>query len=189
MKKIIMFNLVTLDGYFAGSDGNIDWHIVDKEFNSFAVGNIDQCDTAIFGRVTYDLFAGFWPNAVNDASMDADDHTIARGLTEMRKIVITHRELSSQWQNTEMWQDLDAAKINELKQQAGKNIVIFGSGTIVKQLTDLGLIDEYQIMIVPVILGSGKSLFEGNEQKKLKLTRTKVFSSGNVLLNYTAHTG
>lgn len=184
MRKIIMFNFVTVDGYFAGSDGNIDWHPVDDEFNSFAVDFINQCDTALFGRTTYDLFASFWPTATSDASLTSEDHSIAQSLNNMRKIVVTHKELNTDWQHSEVWQDIDAAKIEELKQQHGKNIVIYGSGTIVKQLTELGLIDEYQLIIAPIILGGGKSLFEGNSQKQLELVETKVFSAGNVLLKY-----
>jgi dihydrofolate reductase len=183
-----MFNFVTIDGYFAGADGNIDWHPVDDEFNSFAVDFISQCDAALFGRTTYDLFSGFWPTAASDASLTSDDHSIASALTKMRKIVITHKEISSDWANTETWPGIDADKIKELKQQDGKNIVIYGSGTIVKQLTELGLIDEYQIIIAPVILGAGKSLFEGNNPKQLKLTGTKVFRAGNVLLKYGVNT-
>lgn len=186
MRKIIMFNFVTVDGYFAGTDGNIDWHPVDDEFNTFALDFITQCDTALFGRTTYDLFAGFWPTAVNNTNMTSEDHSIAQTLTDMRKIVITHNDLDSDWQNTETWQGIEADKINELKQQDGKNIVIYGSGTIVKQLTDLGLIDEYHVIIAPVILGGGKSLFEGNSQKQLTLAGSRIFSSGNVLLQYSA---
>lgn len=179
-----MFNFVTVDGYFAGTDGNIDWHPVDDEFNSFAVDFISQCDTVLFGRTTYDLFAGFWPTAANDTSLTPEDHSIASSLNKMRKIVVTHNELNSDWEPSEVWPDLSTEKIKELKQQNGKNIVIYGSGTVVKQLTDLGLIDEYQIIIAPVILGGGKSLFEGNSQKQLRLTGTKVFNSGNVLSVY-----
>jgi dihydrofolate reductase len=187
MRKIIMFNMVTVDGYFAGADGNIDWHQVDDEFNSFAANFIIQCDTAIFGRVTYDLFAGFWPTATNENSTP-ENHTIAQTLNSMRKIVITHKELSSDWGHTEAWKDIDTGKIKELKKHDGKNIVIYGSGTIVQQLTKMGLIDEYHFMVAPVILGGGKSLFEGSGQKQLKLSESKEFSSGNVLLKYSANT-
>lgn len=179
-----MFNFVTVDGYFAGSDGNIDWHPVDKEFNDFAVGFIKQCDTALFGRTTYDLFAAFWPTAVNDSSLDPEDRIIAQALNDMDKIVITHREVASDWSNTIVWDDVDIERVNELKQGDGKNIVIYGSGTIIKQLTDMGLIDEYHFIVAPIILGEGKSLFEGNARTGLELIDSRVFKSGNVLLNY-----
>lgn len=185
MRKIVMFNFVTADGYFAGTDGNIDWHPVDEEFNSFAVDFIRECDMALFGRTTYDLFADFWPAAASDTSLDPEDLQIARALSEMRKIVITHENFEPNWANTQVWQDVDVGKIGELKQQNGKNIVIYGSGTIVKQLTDLDLIDEYHIIVAPVVLGGGKSLFEGNASKKLELIESKTFESGNVLLRYT----
>ncbi len=180
-----MFNFVTLDGYFAGSDGNIDWHPVDDEFNLFAADFISQCDTALFGRTTYDLFAGFWPTVLSNANASPDDRSIAQSLNNMRKIVVSHNQSNTDWKNTETWQSLSVDKIKELKRQDGKNIVIYGSGTIVKQLTDLGLIDEYQIIVAPVILGSGKSLFDGSNQKMLKLTGIKMFNAGNVLLTYS----
>lgn len=112
-----MFNFVTVDGYFAGTDGNIDWHPVDDEFNAFAVDFINKCDTVLFGRTTYDLFASFWPTATSDTSLTSEDHSIARALNMMRKIVITHNELDTEWEHTEMWQDITAEKIQELKQQ------------------------------------------------------------------------
>lgn len=184
MKKIVMFNFVTADGYFAGSDGNIDWHPVDKEFNSFAVEFIQQCDTVLFGRTTYDLFASFWPTAVNDSKLDEEDRIIAKALNDKEKIVVAHNEIKPNWVNTIVWGELHAESIRSLKQTNGKNIVIYGSGTIVQQLTDLGLIDEYHLIVAPVILGSGKSLFEGNARARLTLLGSKVFESGNVLLKY-----
>lgn len=179
-----MFNFVTVDGYFAGADGNIDWHPVDDEFNKFAVDFISKCDTVLFGRTTYDLFADFWPTEKSDDTWTPEDHSISKSLSKMRKIVFTHDNLKPDWENTEVWNDIDVSKIKELKQQDGKNIVIYGSGTIVQQLTELGLIDEYHLIIAPVILGDGKSLFKGNQRKKLKLMSTKTFSNDNVLLCY-----
>lgn len=183
-----MYNMVTLDGYFAGSDGNIDWHMVDDEFNKFATELIVTIDTALFGRVTYDLFEGYWPKVAEDTSQSPEDNQIAHALNNMRKIVVTHNELKSDWQNSEAWHDIGADRINELKNQDGKNIVIYGSGTITRQLTELGLIDEYQLIVAPVLLGSGKTLFEGNSQRQLELTGTRVFDSGNVLLKYAPKT-
>lgn len=179
-----MFNFVTADGYFAGSDGNIDWHPVDKDFNGFAVNFIEQCDTALFGRTTYDLFAGFWPGAVDDLSLDAEDRKIAQALNDMQKIVITHNAFDPDWNNTVVWQNLDAESIHALKQGEGKSIVIYGSGTIVKQLTDMRLIDEYHVIVAPVILGEGKPLFAGNARTQLTLIASKSFTNGNVLLSY-----
>jgi dihydrofolate reductase len=179
-----MFNFVTVDGYFAGTDGDIDWHTVDDEFNALAVDFIGQCDTALFGRTTYDLFADFWPTAINDDDLTSEDHSIAKALNDMRKIVITHNELTSDWNNTEVWHELNPEAVTALKQQDGKNIVIYGSGTIVKQLTDMGLIDEYQFIVAPVILGDGRSLFKGNDRLHLTLLESRNFNSGNALLRY-----
>lgn len=184
MRKVVMFNFVSMDGYFAGVDGDITWHPVDKEFDSFAGEFITQFDAALFGRITYDLFADYWPTAVDDPNTSPEDRAIAKALNDMTKIVVSSTEPKTGWQGTEWWPDITAQKVTELKQQDGKNIVIYGSGTIVKQLTDIGVIDEYHVIVGPLVLGAGKLLFEGVQPRQLELMNTKTFASGNVLLSY-----
>lgn len=184
MRKIVMFNMVTVDGYFASTDGNIDWHVVDKEFDRWAAESMKEFDTVMLGRVTYDLFAGFWPEALDNPKTSPEDRVVAKALSEWTKVVFSKFMDKADWQPAKILHEIDEKEIKRLKSSDGKDIALYGSGTIVRQLTELGLIDEYRFMLNPVILGQGKSLFEGVKPKKLKLIDTKKFESGNVLLAY-----
>jgi dihydrofolate reductase len=181
MRKIIVSNMVTVDGYFAGLDGEIDWHVVDKEFNEYAAQMLDSVDTLLFGKVTYDLMAGFWPtkNAIAEPSV------IAKSMNSLAKIVFSKTLKKADWENTTVINEINPEEIKKLKQQEGKDMVILGSGTIVDQFTNFALIDEYRLIVNPIILGKGKPLFKDiNHKIKLKLLKIKTFSSGNVLLYY-----
>ncbi len=179
-----MFNVVSLDGYFAGIDGNIDWHMVDDEFNQYAVKTIAGFDTMLFGRVTYELFESYWPKALEDAQTSSEDMAIARAINDMQKIVFSTTLDKVTWNNSKLSSYITAEEIKKLKAEPGKDIVIYGSGTIVRELTSLGLIDEYRFMVNPVVIGTGKRLFKDMPAFTLKLLDTKTFTSGNVLLTY-----
>ncbi len=178
-----MFNMVSLDGFFADEGGGIGWHTVDDEFNRYAVENLETTDTIIFGRITYDMFESYWPKAASDPATSKEDRLIADGINRMRKIVFSKTKNDVTWDNSELVKEIDIEEIRKLKAEDGKNIIIFGSGSIVQQLSAKGLIDEYSFMISPTILGSGKPLL--NSPLNLKLQLTRSFSdSGNVLLIY-----
>jgi dihydrofolate reductase len=185
MRKIVMFNLVSIDGYFTDEKGEISWHVVDDEFNKWAVKTINDFDTILFGRITYEIFKDFWPQALHDQSMSDEDHIIAKAIDDYKKIVFSTQDLSTDWQGTVLWHEIDIEKIKGLKAETDKDIVIYGSGTIVKQFSELDLIDEYRLLVNPVILGKGKKLFENIPQKELRLIDSKVFGNGNVLLSYS----
>ena len=167
-----------------GEDGNIDWHVVDDDFNKAAVEMTARFDTMLFGRVTYELFEGFWPTAADDPDVSADDKIIADRINAWNKYVFSRSLTKVTWNNAELVKDDLVNKVRELKAQSGSDIVIYGSGTIVSQLTDAGLIDEYQLMVNPVILGKGKSLFKDAQMRSMKRTGVREFASGNVLLTY-----
>ena len=181
MRKIIMFNVVTLDGFFEGANGDISWHHVDAEFNQFASDQLDTMDTLLFGRVTYQGMASYWPTP----AAIADDPVIADKMNTLPKVVFSRTLEKVEWANSRLVKDNIADEVAKLKQQSGKDMVIFGSGGLVSTLTQLGVIDEFRLMVNPVVLGSGRSLFSGL-QAKVQLThlRTRVFNSGNVLLSY-----
>src|SRR5262245_34451729 len=181
MRKLSVFNLVTLDGYISGPGGDISWHRVDKEFQKYAEKNSNSGNTLLFGRVTYEMMAGYWP------SPDAlkDDPIIARGMNRSPKIVFSRTLKKATWANTRLVKDDLLGEVRKLKKQSGKDLTILGSGSIVAQLAQAGLIDEYQLLLNPVILGKGKTMFEGVEgEPTLKLTSTRIFGNGNVLLCY-----
>ena len=181
MRKLGVFNLVTLDGYFAGQDGDISWHNVDAEFQEYAEKNSNSGNILLFGRVTYELMAGYWP------SPDAlkNDPVVAQGMNSSPKIVFSRTLNKADWANTRLVKDDMPGEVWKLKQQSERDLTILGSGSIVAQLAQAGLIDEYQVLLNPVVLGKGKTMFEGIKNKiNLKLTKSQTFGNGNVLLCY-----
>lgn len=187
MRKIIVFNLVSVDGYFAGVDGNIDWHNVDDEFNKFAVEQTQAIDTIIFGRTTYQIFEEFWPKALIAPETSDDDRKVAQAIDDAEKIVFSKTLKDVTWKNTKLLHEIHPGEIDELKQQPGGDMVILGSGTIVQQFTNFGLIDEYRLLVNPIILGHGRPMFESIKEKlTLKLLNTRSFANGNIMLYYSA---
>jgi dihydrofolate reductase len=178
---VIFQMLVTLDGYFEGPNRDISWHNVDEEFNEFAVDFLSSVDTLLFGRVTYELMASYWPTP--DAIKD--DPIVAEKMNALAKIVFSRTLDTVGWDNTRLVKENGAEELLKLKQQPGKDLALFGSSDLALTFIQHGLIDEYRIMVNPVILGNGKPLFKGiKDGLKLKLTKTKTFRNGNVLLYY-----
>jgi dihydrofolate reductase len=181
MRKLTVFNLVTLDGYFAGQGGDISWHNVDDEFQELAKEASNSGNTLLFGRVTYELMAGYWPTP----EAIKNDPIVARGMNSATKIVFSRTLNKVDWNNTRLVKNDMPSEIRKLKQESGKDLTVLGSGSIVSQLAQERLIDEYQILLNPVVIGKGKTMFEGVKDRfSLKLTKTRVFGNGNVLLNY-----
>lgn len=181
MRKIIVFENVTLDGFMSGPNGELDWAIRDDEVTQYSKEGQASTDMFLFGRVTYEMMASFWPTPAGEST----NPVFAEFLNNTPKIVFSTTLQTADWQNTEVSNELNKDEILKLKQLHGENMMIFGSGTIVEQLTNLGLIDEYQLMINPVILGKGKSLFKDIKDRiNMKLVKTKTFSNGIVLLQY-----
>ncbi len=183
MRKVFVFNLVSLDGYFEGPKREIDWHNVDAEFNDYAVDMLNSVDTLIFGRVTYELMENYWPTP--DAIKN--DPIVAEKMNTLPKIVFSRTLDKVEWNNTRLVKDNVEEEIQNMKKQPGRDMAILGSGSIVSLLAQRGLIDEYRIMVNPVVLGHGKPLFKGiRDRLNLKLIKAKTFKSGNVLLYYQA---
>ena len=181
MKKIVVFNMVSVDGFFAGPNGEIDWHNVDEagEFNEFAISQLkEEVGVILFGRATYELMAGYWPK---DGAIK-DDPVVAANMNSLPKIVFSRTLEKAGWNNTTLAKTVDPAEINRMKQEIGKDIFIFGSGQLVQEFARLGLVDEYRLMVNPVALGSGKVLFKDKTQ--LLFLGLKEFKNGNVLLRY-----
>lgn len=187
MRKLLVFNLVSVDGYFAGPDGNIDWHNVDEEFNQFAVEQTNTFGTIIFGRTTYQIFEDFWPKALKDPKTSQEDRLIAQTIQDAEKIVFSTTLKNVSWNNSKLFHEINPTEVKKWKDKPGKDMVIFGSGTIVQEMTNLGLIDEYRLLVNPIILGKGKPMFANiKDKQKLKLRETKTFKNGNVLLSYVS---
>src|SRR5438067_2516568 len=160
MRRIVMFNWLTTDGYFAGPDGSLDWIVPDQEQAKTAAAGIPGFDKVLFGRVTYKVFEGFWRGAVEDSSTAPDPHrpgersqehrATAIWLNEATKLVFSRTLKDVTWKNSRVLHELDPHQIGAMKNQPGKDMMIFGSGSIVSQLTQHGLIDEYQFVVCPI---------------------------------------
>jgi dihydrofolate reductase len=184
MRKIIVSEMVTSDGFFSGPNGEIDWFFWNEEMAKSAINLISTVDTLLFGRVTYELMVSYWPSA----SSPTEDPIIIDRMNNLPKIVFS-RTLEKvewgEWNNAKLIKEITAEEILKMKKRPGKDMVIYGSGSIVAAFMNLGLIDEYYLLVNPIILGRGKPLFKDlNDKHKLKLIRTKTFSNGVVLLHY-----
>lgn len=182
MRKLGAFEMVSLDGYFVDANGDMSWaHKQDPEWNAFVGGNASGGGSLLFGRVTYELMASFWPTP---AAMERAP-AVAEGMNNMPKAVFSRTLDRASWQNTKLVKGDLAAEVRRMKKEPGPDMAILGSGSIVSQLARAGLIDEFQIVVNPIVLGKGKTLFEGVEEKiALKLTKTRAFGNGNVVLYY-----
>ena len=180
MRKLTVFNHVTLDGYFTDSKGDMSWaHKSDPEWDEFVAGNASSPSSGalLFGRVTYEMMASFWPTPEAQESMP----TVADGMNQMQKFVLSKSLREATWNNTTIVRSLD--EIEKIKRDSGPDIVVLGSGNVVTQLAAKGLVDEYQIIVNPLAIGAGRTLFEGT-RVNLKLKSTRAFKIGNVLLTY-----
>jgi dihydrofolate reductase len=176
MRKVIMFNLITLDGYFEGEKKwDIGWHQVDDEFNEFSIDQLDHANGLIFGRVTYQGMAAYWPTP--DARKD--DPEVANRMNSIRKYVFTKTLDNAEWSNTQLLKGDAVKELSRLKSEPGKDLFIFGSADLSSTFTRHNLIDEYRLMVNPIVLGKGGPLFKENgTMLKFKLLNTKAFKNG-----------
>jgi dihydrofolate reductase len=194
-RKIVAFERVSADGYFAGSDGNLNWVVPDDAIDQAGVEGMSHTDTMLFGRRTYDQFEGFWPRVANDSGTAPDPHAVgrkspalgamAKWINEGTKIVFSRTRHEVTWKNSRLVKELDPRAIEAMKNDSGNNMIVFGSGALASQLTQHGLIDEYHFIVSPVLLGSGKSLLSGvPKSAQLDLLEAKKYDSGNIVLRY-----
>jgi len=182
MRKLAVFNNVTLDGYFVTMNGDMSWaHKQDPEWNAFVQGNASGGGELLFGRITYEMMASYWPtpHAIENFPV------VAEGMNNLPKVVFSRTMDKASWSNTKLVKGDIAAEIRKMKKEPGNDMVILGSGTIVSQLAQDGLIDEYQVVVNPIVLGKGRTMFDGVKDKlTLKLTKTRPFANGSVVLCY-----
>ncbi len=183
MRKLTVFNHVSLDGYFTDKDSSLNWvHMAnDPEFDQFVQGNAQSGGELIFGRKTYQMMASYWPTPM----AHEQNPIVADRINALQKVVFSRTLDSVSWQNTRLVKDNLTDKILAMKQSDGKDMVIMGSGSLVSQLSQARLIDVYQLVVNPVVLGSGRTLFDGKMEKlQLKLSDSRVFNNGNIVLTY-----
>ncbi|AIQ15112.1 dihydrofolate reductase family protein [Paenibacillus durus] len=183
MRKIVVFNNVSIDGYYAGLNGEIDWFIHDPEVNQ-AAHEMMNPDTVLFGRATYQMFESYWPHVANNPNAPEGARMMANELNQMTKVVFSTTLQEVNWENSKLHSGNLAEEVRRLKVGEGADITIFGSGTIVQQLEKEALIDEYLLVLTPVVIGTGRPLFKDVNKMKLELLETRSFKSGVVLLHY-----
>ena len=181
MRKLIAYNFLTLNGFFKGPNEDISWHTHGEEEVKYSEEALAQDSILLFGRKTFEMMVSFWPTPQAKELFPK----VAAGMNKADKIVFSHAPFESEWENTQVISGDIVEKVRELKKSPGKDMTILGSGAIINLFTDYNLIDEYQFMIDPVAIPDGTPVFKNIKQKlDLRLTGSKVFNSGVVLLNY-----
>jgi dihydrofolate reductase len=156
-----------------------------EEMGKYESDLYDSADTLLLGRTTYKIFEGYWPTAASNPATSQGDIEMAHKINNITKIVFSHSMEGVEWKNSKLLKEINPEEIIKMKQAKGKNILVIGSASIVQQLTNLGLIDEYHLLLHPVVLGSGKPLFKDITQKyDLKLLEAKTFKNGVIMLRY-----
>jgi dihydrofolate reductase len=188
LRRLFMFMTISVDGFFEGRNHDISWHNVDEEFNKFAIAQLRETETILFGRRTYELFEDTWPKAAADPRTSKDNLEIARLINNMNKIVFSKTlkkvEEKESWRNVKLVREVNPEEIKRWKQEPGKDLSVGGNNLAVS-FAEAGLIDEIRIMVDPVVIGKGTPLFEGIKDKlNLRLLKIRTFKSGNVLLYY-----
>src|SRR6195952_1527049 len=185
MRSLIFFMHTSLDGFVAGPNGEMNWIKVDEEMFDFVATMTAQADTALYGRVTYEMMQNYWPTAGGKPNASKHDKEHSAWYNKVSKIVLSKTISEKGLENTIVISDQLADHVNKIKKQDGKNILIFGSPTASHSLMSHGLIDEYWLFVNPVLLGQGIPLFKDvTERTKLKLIETKTFSCGVIALHY-----
>src|SRR3954471_24433072 len=185
MRKIISFMHISLDGFVAGPNGEMDWIKVDEEIFDHVGKRISETDTALYGRVTYQMMESYWPAAGDEPTASRHDIEHSKWYNNVHKVVLSKSMKGADLPNTEIISDNLSDRTNEIRQQAGKEVLLFGSPTATHSLMQQNLIDGYWLFVNPIILGQGIPLFVDIKDKiKLKLLTTRQFTSGVTELNY-----
>lgn len=191
MRRIMMFNHVAADGSFTTPDGRLDWVVQEPAIDRSAVEGMPGGDTILFGRRTYDMFESYWPHALDDSTPaphgrgSPENRAMAIWINDAAKLVFSRTRKTVTWAHSRLLGEFDPAEVAGLKREHGKDILIFGSGTIVSLLAQHGLIDEYHFVVSPLFLAGGRPLIGGLSQNvHLRLLEAKAYPSGNVSLRY-----
>lgn len=189
MRKVVLFMHLSLDGFAADANHDLGFLSYDEELARYADELVKTVGSPLYGRTTYQLMESYWPTVLTKPNANKQALAHAQWVENVPKIVFSKTLKEVTWNNTRLIKDNVAEEVKKLKQQPGKDLVIFGSPGLAAYFMNLGLIDEYQLTVHPIILGNGISMFTNNTTKNnLKLLDTKTLKSGVVTLHYaTAH--
>ena len=184
MRKVSVFNQISLDGYFTDAKGDMSWAHEgsdDPEWKEYVSGNASGGGTLLFGRITYQMMESFWPTPMAAQQMPE----VAAGMNRHDKVVFSRTLDKVTWQNTTLVKSDPVEAVRKMKQGSGEGMVILGSGAIVSQLAAAGLIDSWQFVLSPLALGKGRTMFDGVPTRvNMKHTSTRTFKNGKVVLGY-----
>jgi len=181
MRTLSSFIITSLDGFYEGTNGELDWSIVDEEFKDFALRQLEDADTLGFGRVTYQHMAAYWPTD----QARANDPAIASGMNAKPKLVFSNTLEHASWSSTTIIGGEAVERIAALKSDADGELLVIGSAHLTASFAAAGVLDELRIMVSPTVIGQGRSLFEDLEDRiAFRLAHVKQFDSGSVLLTY-----
>lgn len=184
MRKLIIFCHLSLDGIAASESGNLDWVSYDEELEKWGEPIVAATDTAMYGHTTYELMK-YWQTVPSNPDSTAHELNHARWIENVEKIVVSKKLKTPDWNNTKIINENLKEEILRLKQQPGKNITVFGSPTLATALINLGVVEEFQLSVSPIVLGKGKYLFKDIKNEiKLKLLEQKTLKSGALTLRY-----
>jgi dihydrofolate reductase len=185
MRKLVLFMHVSLDGFAADANRGLGWISYDSELQQYADGIVATVGSPVYGRLTYELMAGYWPGILNNPDASENSKAHARWVDQATKIVFSRTMKKADWNNTIVINDNITEEINQLKQQPGKDLVIFGSPGLAHSFMELDLIDEYQLTLNPVLLGTGIQVYQNIKNKtNLTLVKATTLKSGVVGLHY-----
>lgn len=181
MRRVYFFMLISANGFYERGPWELDWHSVDEEFNEFAIAQLDSVGTLLFGRATYEGMAAYWTTA--DAI--ASDPEVAGRMNSIEKIVFSKSLTEARWSNTRLVGGNAVEEVSALRSREGRDMLVMGSSDLAASLAEHGLIDEFRILVVPIVLPRGKPLFAGaTRDLRMRLVSTRSFANGNVLLTY-----
>ena len=183
MRTLASFIVTSLDGFYEGPNGEFDWPIVDEEFKGFAIRQLDEADTLGFGRATYEHMAAYWPT--DQAQAQANDPAIASRMNTKPKLVFSTALDHASWSSTVILDGEAVERIEALKTAPDGELLVIGSAHLTANFAAAGVLDELRIMVCPIAIGQGRSLFEDlKDRVALSLAHVRQFDSGNVLLTY-----
>lgn len=189
MRKLVSFMHLSLDGFVADENGQMDWILIDEQMFDYAADRTKEADTALYGRITYELMENYWPTATDQPNPTKHDIEHSYWYKNVAKVILSKTLEGTHLQNTTIISENISREIMELKKQKGREIIMFGSPTITNLLTEERLIDDYWLFVNPILLGKGNQLFKNLKDRiHLKLLTSQLFESGVVCLHYQLKT-
>lgn len=190
MRNVVLFMHISLDGFVAGPNGELNWISYDEELQKYAEGIVNTVGTPLYGRTTYQMMEAYWPTVLNNPAAKPHEIAHARWIENVEKIVFSKSLEKVEWNNTKLIKGNIVEEVSKLKQQPGKDLVIFGSPGLARSFMEMNLIDQYQLTLNPVLLGRGIPIFENIKSRSdLKLLSAKTLNSGVLGLHYQTKRG